>query len=146
MYITASFALLRQARNQHTPGQSWVRARASAATMVQGQGQQLEEVQVEICELRMHTEGTMMARNEIDPTLILPENAKQHVQVASKLTDINNDAVDAQEITSRLRSASKFETLQHLKAAYRDGCLTAQDEIWMSIRPFFDDDVDCNAD
>ncbi|SJL09148.1 uncharacterized protein ARMOST_12524 [Armillaria ostoyae] len=35
--------------------------------------------------------------------------------------------------------AEKFGTLQRLKGAYRDGCVSAQNEAWMDIGPCFDE-------
>ncbi|KAK0494300.1 hypothetical protein EDD18DRAFT_1401920 [Armillaria luteobubalina] len=47
-----------------------------------------------------------------------------------------------QSMLSLMLDALTLTLVIHLKAAYRDGRLTAQDEIWMSIGPFFDDDVE----
>ncbi|PBK84958.1 hypothetical protein ARMGADRAFT_1036671 [Armillaria gallica] len=35
--------------------------------------------------------------------------------------------------------AEKFGTMQYLKEAYQDGCISAQNEAWMDIRPCFDE-------
>ncbi len=43
--------------------------------------------------------------------------------------------------------AEKFGTMQHLKEAYWDGRMTAQNEAWMEIGPSFDDadwDMECS--
>ncbi len=36
--------------------------------------------------------------------------------------------------------AEKFSTMQRLKEAYHDGCISAQSEAWMEIGPCFDDE------